>query len=461
MRHSKLLHTFSAVSALFFIFGSRAAHATSLSLGADYDLRGVSNTPSDRTIHSDSYYDQQLQAYLTTDLSRDVEASVRVQSITPWGLEGSTTPLTTRYPNANGGLWVQNAYARLPHIWNDHLIVTVGRQPIQWGDGKILSDDDLGFDAIRAQLKSPFRRIPFDIDGFTAKIHEGLNQPADTDLNGAMLSFDSRVYHWELMGLWENSSGDQLYQVGSTTVPFAASKVQRVIYGVRAITRVRDAYIKGEYYQQAGTVQTPSGGSDIKLGGTAFLIGVGGKQNTTKFGRFGAVLEYSEGSGDDATTPGKDEAFRAPFASRWTGLERKGYGRYFAANFSDAYSPSQPFADASASNSGLPPGISGIQTAHFGVDSTPWSQWTFSFDYYQYKGERSNGDLTLAETAVTGATPGEGKELGTEFDYGFEYRYSGLVTVRGNINTFTPGAAYGPDTAQKAEASNIELSLKF
>jgi hypothetical protein len=276
-----------------------------------------------------------------------------------------------------------------------------------------------------------------------------------------MLSFDSRVYHWEFMGLWQNSNADQTYVSGASTTPFEASSVQRAIYGVRAITRVRDAYIKGEYYRQAGTVKGQPGSSSTKLGGSAFVVGLGGKQNTAKFGRFGAVLEYSEGSGDDASTPDKDEAFRAPFATRWSGLERKGYGRYFAANFSDAYSPSDPFAPASASNSGLPAGISGIQAIHFGVDATPWSQWTFSVDYFQYKGEKSNGDLTLAESQQTGFSAGTGKELGTEFDYGFEYRYSGLVTVRGNINIFTPGAAYSPDTQQKAKSSNLELSLKF
>jgi hypothetical protein len=82
-------------------------------------------------------------------------------------------------------------------------------------------------------------------------------------------------------------------------------------------------------------------------------------------------------------------------------------------------------------------------------------------DYFQYKGQRSNGDLALQESAVTGLSPGEGKELGTEFDYGFEYRYSGLVTVRGSINVFSPGAAFAPDTQQKAQSSNLELSLKF
>ena len=249
--HSK----FFAVAALVFssTFFS-ALHAANLSVGADYRLRGVANTKHDKTYSSDRYYDQQLQAYLTTDLSKDVEASVRVQSITPWGLEGSSTPLVTRYPDGNGDLWVQHAYARLPHIWKDRIIVTVGRQPIQWGDGKILSDDDLGFNAIRVQLKSPFRRLPFDLEGFTAKINESISGPGDKDLHGAMLSFDSKSFRWDMMGLMEKSDGTQSYEVGASCSPFNAAKIERLIYGVRAITRLKDAYLKGEYYIQGGSV---------------------------------------------------------------------------------------------------------------------------------------------------------------------------------------------------------------
>src|SRR5260221_4475342 len=93
------------------------AYATDLSLGADYLLRSISTIEYDKGIEGQNYFDQQLQAYLTTDLSKDVEASVRVQSITPWGLEGSTTSApATRYPSANGNLWVQNAYVRLPGL---------------------------------------------------------------------------------------------------------------------------------------------------------------------------------------------------------------------------------------------------------------------------------------------------------------------------------------------------------
>jgi hypothetical protein len=270
-----------------------------------------------------------------------------------------------------------------------------------------------------------------------------------------MISFDSKAFRWDVMGLWENSDGSQAYQVGADTLSVTASKVERVIYGVRAITRLRDAYLKGEYYRQGGSVRrTPA--DDIKLGGSAYVIGLGGKQNTAKFGRFGAVLEYSFGSGDTPSTKGEDEAFRPSFASRWSGLERSGYGQYFAATFSDAYSPTQPFAPVDSTNTGLPAGASGIQTSHFGMDATPWSQWTFSLDYYQYK----------ADKKLSGQ-----KELGTEFDYGFLYRFSGLVNIRGTYAVFNPGNAFDdPDptltstfvsTKRKATRSSVELVLKF
>lgn len=443
MNH-KLSIRFLALGLLLSI--SNQAGATTLSLGADYLLRGVSVTPHDKSFTNNRYYDQRLQGYLITDLSKDVEATIRVQSITPWGLEGSTTSLATRYPNANGNLWVQNAFVRMPNIWKNRIIVTAGRQPIVWGDGHVLSDDELGFNAIRVQVKSPWRRVPFDTDFFTAKIAEGLNAPGDIDLHGGMLSFDSKSYHWELLGLIEKGDGSDNYQMGGETIPVTSGKLQREIYGARAITRLRDAYLKGEYYMQGGSFERGVNKTKYKLSGRAYSIGLGAKQNTEKWGRFGAAADYSEGSGDDPNSPTEDEAFRPTFASRWSGLERTGYGRYFAATFSDAFSPGTPFAPVESTNTGLPLGTSGIQAIHFGMEATPWSQWTFLFDYYQYKAMKN----------LSGK-----KDLGNEFDYGFIYRYSGLVNVRGNMSTFSPGEAFPEATRQKASYSTIQLDLKF
>jgi len=424
------------------------AGATNLNLGADYMVRGVGIKERDSTFPGDHYYDQRLQGYMIADLSEDVEATVRVQSITPWGLESSTTPLITRYPNANGGLWLQNAFIRLPKIYQDKAVLTIGRQPIQWGDGLILGDDELGFNAIRLQLKSPWEQLGADLDVFTAKISEGLQTSQDTNLSGALLGIDRDLVRWELMGLFENSNNLQNYEAGSDTTTTVATKIDRKIFGARIRTTVKDAYIRAEYYIQNGSVRRLPPSQDIKLGGSAYSIGLGAKANTERYGRFGAVGEYSESSGDDPNTQGQDEAFRPTFASRWSGLERKGWGRYFAATLADAYSPTSPFAPASSTNTGLPPGESGIQSIHIGIEATPWAKWTFTVDYYQYKANKS----------VTGP-----KDLGTEFDYGVVFRYSGLVYFRGSTNLFTPGTAYqfASTTTQKASESDIQASLKF
>jgi hypothetical protein len=425
------------------------AHAANLSIGADYLLRGVAITERDNTITDNQYYDQRLSAYLITDLSKDVEATIRIQSLTPWGLEGSTSSaLATRYPDANGGLWVQNAFVRLPRIWKERIVLTLGRQPILWGDGAILSDDDLGFNALRAQVRSPFRFLPIDVDAFTAKVNEGMRTPTDIDVSGVLVGFDRDAIRWELMMLGESNESPSNYEMGSETSPVNASKIKRQIMGVRARTNLKDAYLTGEYYRQTGNVTRAPNASDITLGGDAYLIGLGGKNNT-KFGRFGALLEYAVGSGDDVNSAGEDEAFRPTYASRWSGLERRGYGRYFGASFADAYSPTNPFAPADSVNDGLPAGTSGIQTIRFGIESTPWSQWTFLFDYFQFKAQKN----------LVGP-----KELGTEFDYGVEYRYSGLVTFRAFLAQFRAGDAYTTtpiDTRRNATLTSAEVEVKF
>jgi len=417
--------------------------ANSLSLGADYLLRGVSVSEQNRTLPKLDYYDQRLSAYLITDLSKDVEATIRVQSISPWGYESSTSTLGSRYPDENGKFWVQNAFVRLPNIWQDRVVATLGRQPIRWGDGLILSDDDLGFNALRLQVKSPWRYLPIDIDGFTAKINETLQADTDTDIHGVSLGFDRKLWRWDLVGLFEKQGGVGTYEAGSETAPVTATDLDRLIYGARFRLNLRDAFVKGEYYRQSGSVERP-GGQDINLKGNAYAFGLGGKQNSPKWGRFGAVLELAVGSGDDPETLGDDEAFRAPYATRWSGLERTGFGRYAAANFSDMRSSTSPFANASSVNDGLPPGTSGIQTIHFGIESTPWSQWTFMFDYFTYKAQKN--------------LSGE-KNLGTEFDYAIVYRYSGLVTLRGTYANFIPKT--GVTDEEKATMGTLEVDLRF
>ena len=80
---------------------SRAAN--SLSLGADYLLRGVTVAEQDKNQPDLSYYDQSLSAYLITDLSKDVEATVRVKS----------TCFSERMPHSSGKFTQCNSFPTL------------------------------------------------------------------------------------------------------------------------------------------------------------------------------------------------------------------------------------------------------------------------------------------------------------------------------------------------------------
>jgi hypothetical protein len=75
------------------------------------------------------------------------------------------------------------------------------------------------------------------------------------------------------------------------------------------------------------------------------------------------------------------------------------------------------------------------------------------FDFYQYKAAKN----------LSGQ-----KDLGTEFDYGFLYRFSGLVTIKGTMGSFNPGQAFDntdatnlTPTKQTAKTGNLELEMKF
>lgn len=434
------------LAASLIVTSTAFSKATSLNIGVDYLLRGVTIESNDNRFRSNAYYDQRIQTYITADLSKDVEASLQLQSITPFGQENSTTTLTTPYPDGDGNLWVQNAYIRLPNIWEKRIIITLGRQPIEWGDGEILSDNNMGLNAIRGQITSPFRWLPIDLEGFTAKLSEGFQTKQDADLHGAVLGFYRQAVRWEIIGLWENSKANQSYQVGGSTLPFTADGIKRNIYGISAKANLRDAFLKGAYYIQGGEVTPVGGGVKTDLGGSAYMIGLGGKQDTKKIGRFGAILEFMEASGDKSSTPGKDEAFRPTFAKRWDGLERTGQGQYFAASLSDAYNPASPFAPVSATNTGLPPGTSGLQTIHGGVELTPWAAWTFNLDWFQYK----------ARNNISGP-----KDLGTEIDYGVVYRYSGLVTFKASGGRFNPKAGFDEATRQSATFARGEAQIRF
>jgi hypothetical protein len=402
------------------------AEFTSLNMGLDYRLRGVAignNDGRQGTADRLNYYSQSARFYVRSWLNQDVEASFRLQSINVWGLEGVAAP-ATRYPNADGSPWVEEAYVHLPNVLAKRVDLTIGRQPLVIGDGLIVSDDQLGFNALRAKAKLPWK---LDADLFTAKAREGLSGAADLDVSGVTFGTDREHNRWELSWIEERHGAPNEYLLNGATT--TATRLTRRFYDLRLFGNLKDAYYKIEVAKQGGNARLADG-TGVTLEGLAQKLELGAQADTVRFGRFGVRAAYAVGSGDDNGTPGRDESFRPTFAQRWNGLQRTGYGQHFAATLSDAYDPAAPFSPTAT---GLPAGASGIKTIGFGLFSVQKVLWTGSLDYYTYE----------SRTKLNGLS-----DIGSEFDVALTYRYTGFVTFQLGAALFFPGELYGTDTAR-------------
>lgn len=436
----KTTHRSQILLSLLLLPGFALAEMSALNLGLDYKLRGVgiSNNDTDpNTKDSYNYYSHQARLYMNGWLNEDVEAGLRVQSINIWGLEGSTSAPVSRYPASDGTPWIEQIYVHMPTLANKHLDLTIGRQSIVVGDGMLVSDDQLGFNAIRAKVFLP-RGLGMDL--FTAKVKEGLNGQKDSDLNGAVLALNQGDNKWELSWIQEENKSPSTYTIDGTTK--TANSVSRTFIGLRLFGDLKDAYYKVEYALGKGKAQLPGGG--VKIQGVGEKIELGAQSDTAKFGRFGVKAVYASGSGDDPGTTDKDESFRPTHAHRWDGLQRSGYGQHFGASLSDAYDPNAPFSPTAT---GLPNGASGIKTLGFGIFTVQKVNWTGNIDYYTFD----------SRVKVPGSNQ---KSLGAELDLGVVYRFTGYVTFALGSATFFPGDVFGESTA-KVTRYTAETSIHF
>ena len=418
------------------------ADFNSLNLGVDDRVRYISisnNKMANQDKESLSYYSQSTRAYMTAWLNEDVEAAFRAQSISLWGLEGTNT-LPTTYPKADGTPWVEEAYVHMPNLAWKHLNLIIGRQPITLGDGMIVSSDDKGFDAIRAQLKGPWKT---ELDVFTAKIAGTTAAPDVSDLKAAVFRAQQAERNWDLGIIQETHGAGEDYHLGLST--YTTVRVQRRFYDARLFGDLKDAYYKIEIAMQQGdAVLAPD--MKVKLKGLGERLELGAQKDTDKWGRFGVKALYAQGTGDDNGTGTTDEAFRPSFCHRWDGLQRSGFGDHFAATLSDVYDPSAPFAPGTT---GLPPGFSGVRTMSLGIFSTQKVFWTGSLDYFTYQ----------ALTKPTGLA-----DLGAEVDLGITYRYTGFVTFRLGEDLFFPGNVYKnyiPGGTSRVMRTTFEAHVHF
>jgi len=440
----------------FLLLGVLATKGTAsvLDIGTDYRFRGISlgspnyGAPED---HNYDYYSQRALAHIGGRFSPNIEFMTQFQAL---GVVGSSASVTdpvgnqagSRYPNTNFTPWVQWAYFKATDLHDLPVDITVGRQPIIWGDGLILSDDDLGFTGVRVQSRLPWYDLQGDI--FTFKTNENLVSSSDSNIYGLQLTKPMNNIRIQISYLNQHDgSGTTIYQrpfeiAGSNGIPvnanFAASNIERSFYDARVEGRLlQGGFYKGEFALQSGHVdRDPSiPGGSVTLGGYAGLISAGLYTRFSKYGPielhglFGIASGDSGNGGNESSggNAGTDNAFYPSFGHQFDGLERSGFGELFGASLYNAVA-------SSANPNGLPPGDSGIRVIGGGVTTHPTALLSIGIDYFVYDAmEQHNAQVGSSAT---------GSSLGSELDIGAGFAYTNYLTFRASAAFFSPGSAF-------------------
>ena len=342
--------------------------ASSLSLDTEYKLTGLSypNMDFDTGTSTDTraYYTQRLRLKITGKFSPDIEIVTRLQAI---GVVGSSAPYSQNtgtgssvanfqqfewqkkypYPNIGFNPFIENIYFRAANFSNMPLEVTIGRQPIQYGNGLIVSDNDAGMNALRFAVDYPLK---LHTEFFTAKITENFSPASDHDLQGLVFRYPLKNNDLEVGYFEQKDFSGTRYVQGRKSEN--TSSISKTFYDLIISKKGSWGFYSFEYAMQKGNIQLVNNTSDgygnsIDLDGKAFVAQGRLINEKTRMGKVAAYALLSGCSGDEKTAADvgdintsfesfdEDESFNPDFTRKYNGLRRNGWGEYFGATLSD------------------------------------------------------------------------------------------------------------------------------
>lgn len=277
-------------------------------------------------------------------------------------------------PSADGAPYIRNAYVKIHKFVKPNITATFGRQDFTLGQGITLSGDDLGLPGGRLEAKNVLGSLKADLFVF---------RPFRIDhyytITGGAAYYPTGEGLWELYHFWQNDKApaqDLTFDTLSRTKKFT---------GVRYFLTRSSLSFDGEAAIERGTAKK-SDGTTGNYQGHVFMLKGSWTQDIAFFGESRLRLAYGRSSGGtigDRT----DKAFFPDFGSRYSGLERSGYGAIAGASLYD-------IMKTSSTLNGLPYGVSGLNIIDIGAD-LPYKKLTLSADLYKFRASRNDNDGSL------------------------------------------------------------------
>lgn len=428
------------VAALLLFFTPAVLEAASFDVATEYRMRALSYTNlnlDSALANNHAFISQRARlGFALKDIQlgerkgepQTMEVAVRLHAV---GVAGSTTPflppfdrIADHYPNASFVPFIENAYAKVRNLAGWNFDMTFGRQNITLGSGLLLDDDGAGMTGVTAAGGLPW----LGMKGQAFILQAANRQVGANNLDVYGFSFDLPGEGvWQYNQLIEKDRATQALAVNGCAGGCLVSRATRWFSSLRYQLHYGPMVFDGEAALEKGSAD-PTGPapapSGIKFNGNAEVVRAKWKQPL--WGQTPGIVRLSlaRGSGDDTSTPYTDEAFFPSSGHRFDGLERTGFGEFFAATPYDAFG-----GQSTATASGLRAGASGIVAVGLGATPPAYHGIVLDVDYFLFQADRNLGHH---------------RTLGTETDLRLRYDVGERFSLRATAALFTIGSASNP-----------------
>lgn len=427
------------------VFLSAAARpvtgADSLFVDTEYRLRSIniSNLDYDKATSSDTlnYYEQRISISIGGRFSPGVEIGSK---ITATDLQGETTGFfNVPYPRTDFTPYVENAFVKINRVADTGLDLTVGKAPLEFGDGLIVSDNGTGFNVIEldGQLRiplpyaywapgKPFKYgiywLPSKFRSFMSKISEKINRDMDNDVAGGSATIEIFDHAVEFGYFDSRDYSNSMYSLGTINMP--TFSILKQFYDLRVGKQFNSWSYSVECARQEGLL-TKNDTHTIKFAGYGTVMKGNYLFEKTKLGKIEARAMCSMFSGSESigvNTTDEETAFTPDYTKRWDGFKRGAYGELFGATPFDSFMT-------------LNPEYTGINTINAGVSVMPRDIWTISADFLMFSAARGRAgkDTSWLEQRFGGRY-----SLGTELDMGIKLAMNKYASFKVSFARFNP-----------------------
>ncbi len=368
----------------------------------------------------------QVGLNVQADLTDNVSTKIGLTNESLWGNGGTSTKQVN----------VDTAYVMMKELLYSPLTLTVGRQPLAYGNQFLIGDGDsttavtevgdltggVNFDAVKAVLSYD----PLTVDLFAAKISETVmvqNDTDDSDLFGVNVNYKLGDKMSTVVEAYTFVKNDK------TAVNGTHAKAQKLyVPGLRVSTNP----IEGLNVQLEGAYQT---GNTVANTEVVKAYGIQGKANyalpVMKNMKPVVSAGYTYLSGDKNTGDSKNTAFSSLY-------ENQNVGRIFDTLFT----------------------MSNLAIAEVAFEVTPIQDLTTKLSLYNLAQVKKSTISTINQPTGSAQTVAGNnkKELGNELDFDVTYAYTEDVKFGVSAGMFMPGKAFS--AANKDSASQILTSVE-